>query len=53
MQQSTFEDMFNGFVQEIVHLEESVKKELLIYMAAAIVEVFKSERRRIDDNLFE
>ncbi len=53
MQQLTLEDMFNGFVQEIVHLEENVKNELLIHMATAIIEVFKNERRRIDDNLSE
>jgi len=53
MQQLTFEDMFKGFAQEIAPLEESVKNELLTHMAAAIIEVFKSERRRTDDNLSE
>ena len=51
MQQLTFEDIYDEFVKEIIHLKESAKNELLIQMASAIMEVLESERRKTNDNL--
>ncbi len=51
MQQLTIEIMFREFVQDKVHLENRVKKELIVHMTSAIIEIIKKERRKTDDNL--
>ncbi len=53
MRQLTFEVMFDGFIEESIHLEESTKIELLSQMASVIIEVFDAERREVDDYLSE
>ncbi len=53
MRQLTFEVIYDGFTEEIIHLEESIKVELLSQMTSAIIEVFKNERREADGNLSE
>jgi hypothetical protein len=51
MQQLTFEAMFREFVQDKIHLKKRVKKELIVHMTSAIIEIIKKERSKTDDNL--
>ncbi len=53
MRQLTFEVMFEGFIEESIHLEESTIIEYFSQMASAIIEVFDAERRGVDDYLSE
>lgn len=52
MDQQCFEFMLEE-LPEVVFLEDRLKEELFYQMANAIVEVFKNEGRKTDDNSSE
>jgi len=53
VKQLLFDFMFEQFSQEKIHLERKIKKELVFIMAETIIDIYKNEKGKTDDNLSE